>query len=137
MNSNHLPVFKKSKDSQAELQYTCVSNLYVRMSHFKKIGDVEESQEYKFDHVCLLSKGKAKVTVDGKSKIFDAPHLIVIRKNKSHLIEALEDHTTLLDIHAIRDGENVEDIIDPEDEIIAPGAAGVLNITSTELNKYI
>jgi hypothetical protein len=137
MNNNYLPFFKRSKDSQAELQHTCVSNLYVRMSHFKKIGHIEESQEYKFDHVCLLSKGKAKVTVDGKSKIFDAPHLIVIRKNKSHLIEALEDHTTLLDIHAIREGERVEDIIDPEDEIIAPGGDGLLTINNTELNKYI
>jgi quercetin dioxygenase-like cupin family protein len=137
MNSNYLPFFKKSKNSQAELQFTCVSNLYVRMSHFKKIGDIEESQEYKFDHICHLSKGKLKITVDEKSKIFNAPHLIVIRKNKVHLIEALEDHTTLLDIHAIRNGENVEDIIDPEDEIIAPGVNGVLTINDTEFNKYI
>ena len=137
MNKNYLPLFKKSIDSQAQLQHTCVSNLYVRMSHFSKAGDKEESQEYTFDHVCHLSKGKVKITVDEKSKIFDAPHLVVIRKNKVHLIEALEDHTTLLDIHVIRNGENVEDIIDPEDEIMSPGAAGVLNITSTELNKYI
>ena len=137
MNSSYLPDLTPSKDSQAQLQHSCVSNVYVRMSHFSNIGETEETKEYEFDHICMVSRGKVKVTVDEKSKVFEAPHLILIKKNKPHMIEALEKHTTLLDIHAIRNGEKVEDIIDPEDEIVPSGGAGFNAVANTELNKYI
>ena len=54
------------------------------------------------------------MTALGKSTDFTAPHHIFIKAGVEHELLALEDGTTVHCIHAIRDGERVEDIIDPE-----------------------
>lgn len=119
------PDFGFSVNGDPEVQMTCVSNLFMRSMHFKHAGDIEHGHAHIFDHVSLLTAGSAKVTVEGVSKVFTAPHAIFIRKDWMHEIEALEDHTIMICIHALRDGERVEDIVDPESYIIPPGAEGV------------
>ena len=119
------PDFGSSVNGDPEIQMTCVSNLFMRSMHFKHAGDIEQGHAHIFDHVSLLTAGSAKVTVEGVSKVFTAPHAIFIRKDWMHEIEALEDHTIMICIHALRDGERVEDIVDPESYIIPPGAEGV------------
>ena len=92
-----------------------VANTWVKQMHFKKVGDINEGHTHIFDHQTLLGKGSVKVTVNGKSSQFKAPTIIFIRAGFEHEIEALEDDTICYCIHAIRDGERVEDIIDPAD----------------------
>jgi hypothetical protein len=50
---------------------------------------------------------------------------------------ALEDDTTVLCIHAIRNGDAVGDIIDPESMVIPPGAEGIDYLSSEGLMGYI
>lgn len=90
----------------------CVANLWSRMMHFKKAGDVEVGHTHQFDHLTLLAKGKLKVTVEGVASEFTAPHMIYIHKDKVHELEALTDDTVAYCIHALRDKENNE-ILDP------------------------
>jgi quercetin dioxygenase-like cupin family protein len=90
----------------------CVANLYSRMMYFKKAGDIEYGHTHQFDHLTLLASGKLKVTVDGVSTEFTAPHMIYIHKDKFHELVALEDQTVAYCIHALRDKENNE-ILDP------------------------
>jgi len=92
-----------------------VSNTWVKQMHFVKAGDVNEGHTHIFDHQTLLGKGKVKVIVNNKSTEFTAPTIIYIRAGFEHKIEALEDDTVCYCIHAIRDGERIEDIIDPAD----------------------
>jgi quercetin dioxygenase-like cupin family protein len=91
----------------------CVANLYSRMMHFKQAGDMEMGHMHQFDHLTLLAKGKLKVTVDGIATEFTAPHMIYIRADKVHELVALTDETVAYCIHALRDGNGVDDIIDP------------------------
>jgi len=91
----------------------CVANLYSRMMHFKQAGDMEMGHMHQFDHLTLLAKGKLKVTVDGIATEFTAPHMIYIRADKVHELVALADETVAYCIHALRDGNGVDDIIDP------------------------
>lgn len=91
-----------------------VANLFTRQMHFLKSGDVEYGHTHDFDHLTLLASGKLQVTVDGKATDFIAPQMIYIAKDKIHELVALEDNTVTYCIHALRFGENVEDIIDPE-----------------------
>lgn len=91
-----------------------VANTWVKQMHFVKAGDVNEGHTHIFDHQTLLGKGKVKVTVNGKESEFTAPTIIFIRAGFEHKLEALEDDTICYCIHAIRDGERVEDIIDPD-----------------------
>lgn len=92
-----------------------VANTWVKQMHFAKAGDMNEGHKHIFDHQTLLGKGKVKVTVNGKATEFTAPTIIFIRAGYEHQIQALEDDTICYCIHAIRDGERVEDIIDPND----------------------
>jgi quercetin dioxygenase-like cupin family protein len=91
----------------------CVSNLWVRMMHFKKAGDQNDGHEHNFDHITLLSQGSVEVDVEGQKTVFKAPHMIYIIAGKRHYIKALEDNTIASCLHALRTGEREEDILDP------------------------
>ena len=92
-----------------------VANTWIKQMHFVNAGDMNDGHTHIFDHQTLLGKGSVKVTVNGKVSEFKAPTIIFIRAGFEHQIEALEDDTICYCIHAIRDGERVEDIIDPAD----------------------
>lgn len=91
----------------------CVANLFSKQMHFEKAGDFEQGHTHPFDHLTLLASGKLQVTVEGKTTIFTAPHMIYIHKDKEHELLALEDNTVAYCIHALRDGNGVDDILDP------------------------
>lgn len=90
----------------------CVANLFSRMMHFAKAGDIEQGHTHNFDHLTLLAKGKLKVTVDGKVSEFTAPQMIYIKADKNHELVALEDDTLAYCIHALRTKDG-SDILDP------------------------
>jgi quercetin dioxygenase-like cupin family protein len=98
--------------TQPVVHIGCVANLYSRMMHFEKAGDIEIGHTHQFDHLTLLAKGKLKVTVDGAVSEFTAPQMIYIHKDKVHELEALTDGTVAYCIHALRDKEAGE-ILDP------------------------
>lgn len=97
-----------------EVKMACVSNLFSKMMHFKKAGNIEYGHCHVFDHLTLLAHGSLKVTIDGIATDYQAPHMIFIRKNIRHELLALEDDTVAFCIHALRKGEGVDDIIDPD-----------------------
>jgi hypothetical protein len=67
-------------------------------------------------HVSLLAKGSVSVSIDNQEpKVFKAPTFIVIKKNHTHQVTALEDDTSWYCVFAVRDidGE-VTDIVHPD-----------------------
>lgn len=98
--------------SRPSISIGCVANLYSRMMHFKRVGDMEKGHKHQFDHLTLLAKGSLKVTIEGVATEFTAPHMIYIRADKNHELVALEDDTVAYCIHALRDKDNNE-ILDP------------------------
>lgn len=95
-----------------EILIGCVANLWSRMMHFKKAGDIEFGHTHQFDHLTLLATGSLRATVDGVATEFKAPHMIYIHKDKEHELVALEDDTVAYCIHALHD-EDINDILDP------------------------
>lgn len=96
-----------------KIQIGCVANLFSRMMYFEKTGDIEVGHTHQFDHLTLLASGKLRVTVAGQVTEFTAPHMIYIRADQVHELVALADNTVAYCIHALRDGNGVEDILDP------------------------
>jgi len=94
-------------------QLSLISNLWVKLMTFEKAGDVNEGHKHHFDHPTLLVKGRLRVEVQGARTEFTAPHIIFIAREQVHTLIALEDQTVAACIHALRDGEQVEDIVDP------------------------
>jgi quercetin dioxygenase-like cupin family protein len=95
------------------VQIGCVANLFSRQMHFKSAGDFEHGHTHPFDHLTLLASGSLRVTVNGKTTDFKAPHMIYIKAEHNHELVALEDNTVAYCIHALRKGNGVDDIIDP------------------------
>jgi cupin superfamily acireductone dioxygenase involved in methionine salvage len=92
-----------------------VDNVFVKMMHFYYKGDITESRghSHTFDHITLLSRGSVLMEVleeNGSVVEHKAPKLIVTPKNIQHKFTALEADTVLCCIHAIRDGDDVDDI---------------------------
>lgn len=84
-------------------------NVWVRRWRWKK-GEVLEGHKHNFDHVSLLYRGSAKVTVDGVETTYTAPIELIIAKDKEHRIEALEDNTVWMCVFAVRDENGEVDI---------------------------
>ena len=97
---------------QPIVQIGCVANLYSRMMHFAKAGDIEHGHTHAFDHLTLLASGSLLIRVEGKETVFRAPHMIYIKADKQHELVAQEDNTVAYCIHALRDKDNNE-ILDP------------------------
>lgn len=95
-----------------EVKMCLVSNIWIKLMYMNK-GDEVEGHKHVFDHPHLLTQGSVEVEVEGQKSTFQAPHIIFIQKDKIHKIKALEDNTVGACIHAIRDGDAHEDIVDP------------------------
>ena len=105
--------------SYANTEMAIVDNVFVKMMHFYYKGDVTEryGHSHTFDHVTLLARGSVRMEVleeGGGSQDHKAPKLIVTPKNTRHKFTALESDTVLCCIHAIRDGDEVEDVAPPD-----------------------
>lgn len=99
--------------SSPEIKIGCVANLWSRQMHFLAAGDKEDGHTHQFDHLTLLASGSLRVTVDGATTDFVAPHMIYIHKDKRHELVALEDNTVAYCIHALRSSNKTGDILDP------------------------
>jgi quercetin dioxygenase-like cupin family protein len=102
-----------------ESKLTCVGALFVKQMVFLEVGDVMEGHSHLFDHQTLLGYGSLRAEVEGKVVDFKAPQMIFIRKGKVHKFTSLEPNTVAYCIHPLRDGDNLEDIIDPEGDPMA------------------
>lgn len=120
-----------------EIAVSCVSSVYVRQMHFAKAGDVEQGHSHQFDHQTLLAKGSLKIVLEGVENTYHAPHIIFIRKDHRHELTALEDGTVCFCIHALRDGEDVCDIIPPDAIPIGAGSGEAFKKAKGLLNEPI
>jgi len=103
-----------------------VDNVFVRMFALPKTGDVHAGHAHVFDHITLLAKGTVLMRMSGYTpeqgatdrphtdikpeRYYSAPALIVTPKGIVHEFEAKSDDCLLCCIHAIRDGDGLDDI---------------------------
>ena len=121
--------------NQPEISIGCVANLFSRQMTFKEAGDTEMGHSHQFDHLTLLASGSLQVTVDGNVTMFKAPHMIYIHKDKNHQLVALEPNTVVYCIHALRDGNGVDDILDPS--MIPAGVNSSLLVASSLTKPFV
>jgi len=126
---------ERKLSNHPEIALSCVASVYVRQMHFKKAGDIEQGHSHQFDHQTLLSKGSIKITLEGVENTYHAPHIIFIRKDHRHQLEALQDDTVVYCIHALRDGDDVCDIIPPDAIPMGAGSAEAFTVAKGLLNE--
>lgn len=91
-----------------------VDNVWVKMYHLYDVGDTTSGHAHTFDHITLLAKGKVLMRAKGIEKEHAAPALLVTTKSVEHEFVALVPGTVLCCIHAIRDGDGVDDVAPQE-----------------------
>ena len=84
------------------------------MMKMDKKGDTISGHAHTYDHITLLSSGKVSMKHDKGENFFSAPKLIVTPKGIKHEFKALTDDVVLCCIHAIRDGDGVDDVASPD-----------------------
>lgn len=89
-----------------------VDNVFVKMMHLRAIDDAHAGHAHVFDHITLLATGSVKMKHDNGEQEFTAPHLIVTPKGITHEFVAITNDVLLCCIHAIRDGDTVDDVAD-------------------------
>jgi len=119
--------------NKPEISLSCVSSVYVRQMTFRTAGDIEHGHAHKFDHQTLICKGSVKVITEGKETVFNAPHIVFIRKEKIHELVAMEDDTVCYCIHALRDGDDVCDIVPPESIPLGAGSEEAFKVAKSLL----
>jgi hypothetical protein len=117
--------------NEALISIGCVSNVYVRQMLFANAGDVERGHSHCFDHLSLLASGSVLCNVNGQETEFSSPAMIFIKKDLMHEFVALEGNTLIYCIHALRDGPNVGDIIDPDS---VPKGASIMDRAMPAVN---
>lgn len=91
-----------------------VDNVLVKLHHFLRVGDTHQGHAHTFDHITLLASGAVRMVHDNGEVEYKAPHLIVTPKGITHQFTALEPHTVFCCVHAIRDGDGVDDVASPD-----------------------
>lgn len=91
-----------------------VDNVFVKMIPLNGIGDKVAGHAHVFDHITLLSVGKVRMKHDNGEQVHTAPCLIVTPKGITHEFTNLVDQSILCCIHAIRNGDSLDDIA-PQD----------------------
>lgn len=94
--------------------FQIVDNVFVKMHHFLRVGDTHQGHAHAFDHITLLASGAVRMVHDNGEAEYKAPHLIVTPKGITHQFTALEPHTVFCCVHAIRDGDGVDDVASPD-----------------------
>jgi quercetin dioxygenase-like cupin family protein len=79
----------------------------------------------------LLASGSLKIVANGKETIFKAPTMIYIHKDVRHELTSLENNTVAYCIHPLRDGNGVDDILDPS---MIPQGVDVFSVAKSIVN---
>jgi quercetin dioxygenase-like cupin family protein len=101
--------------SEPKQRTSLVANTWIRQMHFEKAGDANCGHAHAFDHQTILAHGKFRVYVEDRVSDFEAPMVLFIKAGKEHKIEALEDNSKAFCVHAVRNGVNVNDIMNPDE----------------------
>lgn len=103
---------KPSRHMEGDIRF--VDNVFVKMIPLNGVGDKVEGHAHVFDHITLLSVGKVRMKHDNGEQIHTAPCLIVTPKGITHEFTNLVDQSILCCIHAIRNGDSLDDVAPQE-----------------------
>lgn len=105
-------IAKHSRHMEGDIRF--VDNVFVKMIPLNGIGDTVAGHAHVFDHITLLSVGKVRMKHDNGEQVHDAPCLIVTPKGIKHEFTNLVEHSLLCCIHAVRNGDSLDDIAPQE-----------------------
>jgi hypothetical protein len=111
-------------------------NIWIAQFEMPGIGVEINQHQHEYDHVSLLTSGSVAVSInDGPETIYNAPSIILIRKNFDHKVRSLSDDTLWYCIFALRDIDG--NVIDEFNEDNMPKINPMLMGTQSSLSYKI
>lgn len=107
--------------SVPKVRDVCTGGLAIHLMIFEKTGDVNIGHSHIYSHHSFVGRGRVLVESNGKSVEVGECELIFIPAGIVHVLTALEDNTSVMCLHAVKDDE-IGDIIDQS--VIPPGTYG-------------
>ena len=93
-------MIKESKlTKQSGITHHFGGDVYARQGLFKA-GESILKHIHTYDHLSILASGKVIVKVDGVDQIITAPHCLVVKAGKEHMVTAIEDSVWFCVHHA-------------------------------------
>ena len=135
MNSIKFDEIPAISSTMPEIKLTVISNLWIKLMTFVNTGDFIPGHKHLFDHPTILSQGSVEVNVDGNLTKFTAPAVIFIERDKVHKITALENNTIACCVHALRNGNETDDII--SEDMIPQGTSAIDIVKRFNLTELI
>jgi hypothetical protein len=120
-----------------QIKLAVISNVWIKVMNFRNVGDFNAGHAHTFNHATLLSSGSVEVQVEGKLTTFEAPSIIYIEKDKVHKITALQANTVVSCIHALRDGNETDDIISEDMLPVGISPLGLFQNTDYNLTPIV
>lgn len=99
----------------------CAGGLAIHLMLFEKAGDVNLGHSHTYSHHSFVGRGRVLVESNGKSVEVGECELIFIPAGIEHTLTALEDNTSVMCLHAVKD-DSLGDITDQS--VIPPGTYG-------------
>ena len=93
----------------ADSNISLVNDVFVKQMVFREKGWIALTHAHVYDHQTLLAAGALRLTVEGQSRDYQAPQIIVIRAGTHHMMESLEANTVAYCVHAVKDGASIEE----------------------------
>lgn len=101
--------------AQPKLKHLVSANTWIRQMEFLEKGSRMEGHIHTFDHQTLFATGEFIIKVEDKKYKIQAPHVFITKAGMVHEIECVSDTGLAYCIHALRKGENIEDIASPDE----------------------
>ena len=93
----------------ADSNISVVNNVFVKQMVFVSAGQRAITHAHVYDHQMLLAAGSMTLIVDDIRRDYCAPAILLILAGKHHGIQALEDGTVAYCIHAMTNGETLDE----------------------------
>ena len=93
----------------ADSNISVVNNVFIKQMVFPYAGYTAVTHAHVYDHQTLLAAGSLLMTVDGIATIYQAPAVLVIKAGTHHGMTAMVDNTIAYCIHAITNGECIDE----------------------------
>lgn len=103
-----------------KVEFHLADDIFVKMIALDRQGRICKGHKHTFDHTSFLATGKLRLWEDGVFMgDFTAPTGILIKKEVSHMMVALEDNTVFFCIHnthGCAEGDEGKTLVIPDED---------------------
>jgi|APCry1669188970_1035186.scaffolds.fasta_scaffold25894_2 quercetin dioxygenase-like cupin family protein len=97
--------------SEPKVKIGNTGGLYIHAMCFEKAGDENIGHSHDYDHHNLVTRGRVRVEVEGRTTEIGEFELVFVKRGLSHKFTALEDNTIAVCLSILKSEDDSGDIL--------------------------